>query len=110
MSRGESELERPSDLHGDRGGNHVGVRVGNGENPSVAGHAAASAVPRLRDMQRSSSMWPQQTMPLVNPRNEQRPPNVRRWSSGVESLQKLGPRQFHMEVQPTIQRLSLIHI
>ena len=105
MSRGESELERPSDLHGDRGGNHVGVRVGNGENPSVAGHAAASAVPRLRDMQRSSSMWPQQTMPLVNPRNEQRPPNVRRWSSGVESLQKLGPRQFHMEVQPTIQRL-----
>ena len=105
MSRGESELERPSDLHGDHGGNHVGVRVGNGENPSVAGHAAASAVPRLRDMQRSSSMWPQQTLPLVNPRNEQRPPNVRRWSSGVESLQKLGPRQFHMEVQPTIQRL-----
>ena len=105
MSRGESELERPSDLHGDHGGNHVGVRVGNGENPSVAEHAAVSAVPRLRDMQRSSSMWPQQTMPLVNPRNEQRPPNVRRWSSGVESLQKLGPRQFHMEVQPTIQRL-----
>lgn len=105
MSRGESELERPSDLHGDHGGNHVGVRAGNGENPSVAEHAAASAVPRLRDMQRSSSMWPQQTMPLVNPRNEQRPPNVRRWSSGVESLQKLGPRQFHMEVQPTIQRL-----